>query len=165
MSSHHISLANGWTAEFTNQGEFRMGAEAWNLLLLGPEQQSIQYFTQQIVLVNDDDGSQARSCISLSEDGAYGYLSAGVEHGWVLDFVHCRIAPHRVRISHHHEGYDESVSLFEQPAFKRVREYIRVTGRFIYLTFPLTPDEDFPGVWEEYQQIRRRQLDELYFSN
>ena len=55
--------------------------------------------------------------------------------------------------------------MYEQPAFKRAREYISVTGKHIYLTFPFTKDEDFPKVWEEYLLIRRRQLDEIYFRN
>ncbi|KTC36398.1 hypothetical protein AO265_39755 [Pseudomonas sp. ABAC61] len=126
MTRHTLSLANGWTAEFVEQGEFRMGAVGWNLQLHGPEQQTIGYFKTQIVLVNDEDGERARKAISLSE---------------------------------------KSISLSEQPAYKRVREYIRVIGWFIYLTFPLTRDEDFPKVWEEYLVIRRRQLDELYFRN
>ena len=62
-------------------------------------------------------------------------------------------------------SYDEYISLLEQPAYKRVREYISVIGRTVYLTFPFTRDEDFPKVWEEYLVIRRRQLDELYFRN
>jgi hypothetical protein len=66
---------------------------------------------------------------------------------------------------HRHDGYDESISMYEQPAFKRARQYISVTGKHIYLTFPFTKDEDFPNVWEEYLLIRRRQLDELYFRN
>ena len=44
MTTHRISLANGWTAEYTEQGEFRMGAVGWNLQLRGPEQQAIRYF-------------------------------------------------------------------------------------------------------------------------
>ncbi|MDS9874243.1 hypothetical protein RMI40_05220 [Pseudomonas protegens] len=165
MTTHRISLANGWTAEFTEQGEFRMGAVDWNLQLRGPEQQAIRYFESQIVLVNDEDGVQARKAISLSEDGVYGYLGSDMSHGWVIDFSRCMIAPHRVTISHYHYAYDEYISLLEQPAYKRVREYISVSGRTYYLTFPLTRDEDFPKVWEEYLVIRRRQLDELYFRN
>ena len=38
-------------------------------------------------------------------------------------------------------------------------------GKYIYLTLPLTKDEDFPKVWDEYLSIRRRQLDELCFRN
>lgn len=165
MNKHQISLSNGWIAEFENQGEFRMSAEGWNLVLQGPDQRSIQYFRDKIIVVNDDDGTQAKSCIRLSDDGVYGYLSTGLDQGWVIDFARGMIAPHRVSISHSHDGYDESISMFEQPAFKRAREYISVTGKYIYLTFPLTKDEDFPKVWEEYLRIRRRQLDELYFRN
>ncbi|MGC5703356.1 hypothetical protein J4P02_24465 [Pseudomonas sp. NFXW11] len=165
MNSHRITLANGWTAEFTEQGEFRMGAIAWNLQLHGPEQQRIAYFGEQIVLVNDEDGSRAQQCLSLSEDGVYGYLRTDLDHAWVIDFSRCMIAPHRETIYHYHHAYDESVSLNEQPAYKRVRQYIQVIGRFIYLTFPFTRDEDFPKVWAEYLAIRRRQLDELYFRN
>lgn len=74
------------------------------------------------------------------------------------------IAPHRVTIRHHHDAYDETLALYEQPAFKRARQYISVVGKHIYLTFPLTRDEDFPNLWEEYLAIRKRQLDELYFA-
>lgn len=165
MTSRKISLANGWVAEFANQGEFRMDAQGWNMLLQGPNNQAIHYFHDKIVLVNDDDGALAQSCISLSSDGAYGYLSTALNHGWVIDFARGMIAPHRVTLAHHHEGYDEHLSLYEQPAFKRAREYIRLTDRLIYLTFPLTKDQDFPQVWEQYLLIRRRQLDELYFRN
>ncbi|WP_259740209.1 hypothetical protein [Pseudomonas brassicacearum] len=162
---HRITLPNGWIAEFENQGEFRMSAEGWNLVLRGPNQKSIQYFKDKIIVVNDDDGTQAKSCIRLSSDGVHGYLTTGLDQGWVIDFARCMIAPHRVQIHHHHDGYDESISMYEQPAFKRTREYISVTGMYIYLTFPFTKDEDFPKIWEEYLQIRRRQLDELYFRN
>ncbi|MBP5948381.1 MULTISPECIES: hypothetical protein [Pseudomonas] len=165
MNTRQITLANGWTATFENNGEFHMGAEGWSLLLQGPDNRMIQYFADQIVLVNDEDGTQANSCIRLSSDGVYGYLSTAVDNCWVIDFARGMIAPHRVSIRHHHDAYDESVALFEQPAFKRARQYISVVGRYIYLTFPLTRDEDFPKVWDEYLSIRRRQLDELYFRN
>ena len=85
MTNHRIELSNGWIAEFANQGEFRMDAEGWNLVLHGPQGQSIQYFNDQIVLVNDDDGTQAKACLQLSEDGVYGYLSTSVGTGWVID--------------------------------------------------------------------------------
>lgn len=164
-NTRQIPLANGWIAEFKNQGEFRMGAEGWSLVLHGPHNACIQYFKDQIVVVNDDDGALAESCISLSSDGVYGYLSTGLNHGWVIDFARSMIAPHRITLAHHHDAYDEHLALYEQPAFKRAREYIRVTDRLIYLTFPLTKDQDFPEVWAQYLLIRRRQLDELYFRN
>ncbi|MHA3736981.1 hypothetical protein ACXR0M_15120 [Pseudomonas sp. Eth.TT006] len=165
MNKHQIALTNGWTATFENIGEFRMGAEGWSLLLQGSDDRSIRYFADQIVLVNDDDGTQANSCMQLSDDGVYGYLSTTMDSGWVIDFAQCMIAPHRVSIRHHHDAYDESVAVYEQPAFKRARQYISVIGRHIYLTFPLTKDEDFPKIWEEYLSLRKRQLDELYFRN
>ncbi|VVQ05584.1 hypothetical protein [Pseudomonas fluorescens] len=165
MNKHQITLTNGWTATFDNNGEFRMGAEGWSLSLQGPDGRNIHYFADQIVLVNDDDGTQANSCLHLSTDGVYGYLSTAVDSCWVIDFSRCMIAPHRVNIRHYHDTYDESVAAYEQPAFKRTRQYISVVGKYIYLTFPLTKDEDFPKVWEEYLSIRRRQLDELYFRN
>lgn len=83
----------------------------------------------------------------------------------MIDFARGMIAPHRIDIRHYHAGYDESVAVTEQPTFKRARQYIQVTGKFIYLTFPFNREEDFPAVWEEYLSIRRRQLDELYFRN
>lgn len=165
MSTHTIELANGWIAAFANQGEFRMGAEGWNLVLHGPGDQSIHYFSDQVVLVNDDDGTHAKACIQLSEDGVYGYLSTALSTGWVIDFARGMLAPHRIDIRHYHERYDESIALHEQPAFKRARQYIQVKGRFVYLTFPLTREQDFPDVWAQYVAIRRRQLDELYFCN
>jgi len=91
MERHRVRLRNGWTADFQNQGEFRMGAETWNMLLSGPGSMAIRHFENEIVLVNDRDGFQARSCIKLSEDGHRGYLSTGVEAHWVLDFERCRI--------------------------------------------------------------------------
>lgn len=165
MNTHTITLANGWVANFENQGEFRMSAESWNLVLHGPDQRTLRYFDDQIVLVNDEDGTQASSCIRLSSDGVYGYLGTALGHGWVIDFARGMIAPHRIDIRHYHAGYDESVAVTEQPTFKRARQYIQVTGKFIYLTFPFNREEDFPAVWEEYLSIRRRQLDELYFRN
>ena len=165
MNKHVITLANGWTATFENNGEFRMDAEGWGLHLQGPDDRSIQYFADQIIVVNDDEGTQAQSCIRLSSDGVYGYLSTGMDSSWVIDFARVMIAPHRMNIHHHHDAYDEGISLYEQPAFKRARQYIQVVGKFIYLTFPLTKVQDFPAVWNEYISIRRRQLDELYFRN
>lgn len=165
MTNHRIELSNGWIAEFANQGEFRMDAEGWNLVLHGPQGQSIQYFNDQIVLVNDDDGTQAKACLQLSEDGVYGYLSTSVGTGWVIDFARGMLAPHRVDIRHYHDVYDESIALTEQPAFQRARQYIQVKGRFVYLTFPFIREAEFPKVWEQYVAIRRRQLDELYFRN
>ncbi|MFJ2710774.1 hypothetical protein ACIOZM_07755 [Pseudomonas sp. NPDC087346] len=165
MNKHVVTLSNGWTATFENNGEFRMGAEGWGLLLQGPDNKTIQYFTDQIILVNDDDGTRANACIHLSTDGNYGYFCTAVDSCWVIDFKCAMIAPHRVSIHHYHEVYDESIALYEQPAFKRVRQYISVIGKHIYLTFPFTKDEDFPKVWNEYVSIRRRQLDELYFRN
>ena len=165
MNKRQITLANGWTATFENRGEFRMGAEGWGLVLQGPDNRTIQYFADQIILVNDEDGTQASSCIRLSSDGVYGYLSAAINSCWVIDFARGMIAPHRASIYHYHHAYDESISHYEQPAFKRERQYISVVGMHIYLTFPLTRDEDFPKVWDEYLSIRRRQLDELYFRN
>jgi hypothetical protein len=165
VNKHTTTLPNGWIAEFENKGEFRMSAEGWDLVLRGPGQKSIEYFKDKIIVVNDDDGAQSQSCIRLSSDGVYGYLTTGTGNGWVLDFARAMIAPHRVDIYHSHDRYDESISIYEQPAFKRARQYISVTGKYIYLTFPFTKDEDFPKVWDEYLLIRRRQLDELYFRN
>ncbi|MDH2077048.1 hypothetical protein [Pseudomonas atacamensis] len=164
MNTRQITLANRWTATFQNIGEFRMGVEGWGLLLQGPNNQTIKYFADQIVLANDEDGNQANTCILLSGDGVYGYLRTAIDGDWVIDFARGMIAPHRVTIRHHHDAYDESLSLYEQPAFKRARQYVSVVGKHIYLTFPLTRDEDFPNLWEEYLAIRKRQLDELYFA-
>ncbi|WP_231669726.1 hypothetical protein [Pseudomonas lini] len=115
MNKHRITLSNGWIAEFENQGEFRMSAEGWNLTLKGPDQKSIQYFNDKIVIVNDDNGAQAKSCIRLSNDGVYGYLSTGLDHGWVIYFARGMIAPHRVSISHRHDGYDEASRCTNNP--------------------------------------------------
>lgn len=130
MNTHTFTLANGWVATFENQGEFRMSAESWNLVLHGPDQRAIRYFHDQIVLVNDEDGAQASRCIRLSSDGVHGYLDTALGHGWVIDFARGMIAPHRIDIRHYHERYDESVSVTEQPTFKRARQYIQVTGKF-----------------------------------
>ncbi|PMW93491.1 hypothetical protein C1X59_29745 [Pseudomonas sp. FW215-R2] len=165
MNCHKITLPNDWIAEFNNTGEFHMGAEGWGLLLTGPNQNRINYFNDQVVLVNDDEGVHARSCIRLSDNGVYGYLTTAVDSSWVIDFSRGMIAPHRISIHQRHDGYDETVSVHEQPAFKRTRQYLSVSGKHIYLTFPFTRDEDFPTVWEEYLSIRRRQIDELYFRN
>jgi hypothetical protein len=156
-------LSNGWTAEFTNRGEFRMSAEGWNMLLSGPSQRRIRYFENEIVLVNDNDGTAAQSCIQLSDDGKHGYLTTGLEFGWVIDFAQGMIAPHRVYISHH-QG-EKCLSAYEQPAFRRTQEYVRIPGKLIYITFPFCKDEEFPRVWSEYLEVRRRQLDELYFKD
>lgn len=131
------------------------------MLLLSPDNRRIQYFMNEIVLVNDEDGSQAQSCIQFSKDQKYGYLTTGLEFGWVIDFSRYAFAPHRVYISHHNG--DKYLSAFEQPAFKRTQEYVTIAGKLIYLTFPFCTDEDFPRVWAEYLEIRKRQLDETYF--
>jgi len=157
-----VSLSNGWTAEFTNQGEFRMSAEGWNMLLSSPDHRHIRYFEKEIVLVNDDDGTLAQSCILLSDDGKHSYLTTGLEHGWVIDFARGMIAPHRVYIRHRHG--EKHLSAYEQPAFKQSQEYVTIGGKLIYITFPFCTDEDFPRVWADYMEIRRRQLEEVYFK-
>lgn len=162
METRNWTLSNGWTAEFTNLGEFRMSTEGWDMLLTGPDGQSIHFFQKRIVLVNDYDGKQAKSCIQLSDDGKYGYLTDGLEGAWVLDFLRCMVAPHRFYI-HHHQG-DKSVAAFEQPAFRRTQEYVRISGKLIYITFPFCSDVDLPTMLADYIAVRKRQLDELYFS-
>lgn len=156
-----VALSNGWNAEFENRGEFRMSTEGWNMLLYNPDHRKIRYFEREIVLVNDYDGTQAQSCIQLSDDGKHGYLTTGLEFGWVIDFTRCMIAPHRVYISHH-QG-EKYVSAYEQPAFRRTQEYVTISGKLIYITFPFCKDEDFPDVWKDYLKVRRRQLVEIYF--
>lgn len=163
MEKRIVSLSNGWTAEFQNLGEFRMSAEGWNMLLSGPDEKKIRFFEKEIVLVNDYDGTQAQSCLRLSEDGNHAYLSTGLEFGWVIDFARCMITPHRVYISHHHG--EKYISAYEQPAFRRTQEYVTISGELIYITFPFCTDTEFPRVWGDYLEIRRRQLDELYFRN
>jgi len=96
MNTRQITLANQWTATFQNIGEFRMGVEGWGLLLQGPDNQTIKYFADQIVLANDEDGNQANTCILLSVDGVYGCLHTAVDGVWVIDFARGMIAPHRV---------------------------------------------------------------------
>ncbi len=162
MEKRTVQLSNGWTAEFTNRGEFRMASEGWNMLLLGQNGSRIRYFEDEIVLVNDYDGSQAQSCIQLSDDGKHGYLTTGLEFAWIIDFGRCMISPHRVYISHHHG--DKYVSAYEQPAYRKTQEYVTVGGKLIYITFPFCDDKDFSRVWTEYLEIRRRQLDETYFK-
>lgn len=157
-----VSLANGWTAEFANQGEFRMSMEGWNMLLSGPDHRRIRHFEKEIVLVNDFDGTQAQSCLRLSDDGNHAYLTSGLEFAWVIDFPRCMFAPHRAYISHH-QG-EKYVSAYEQPALRRTQEYVTISGKLIYITFPFCTDEGFPRVWTEYLEIRKRQLDELYFK-
>ncbi len=158
-----VALSNGWNAEFENRGEFRMSTEGWSMFLSNPDQRKIRYFEREIVLVNDHDGTQARSCIRLSDDGKHGYLTTGLEFGWIIDFARCMITPHRVYISHH-QG-EKYISAYEQPAFKRTQEYVTISGKLIYITFPFCKDEDFPRVWADYLEVRRRQLDELYFRD
>lgn len=158
-----VALSNGWNAEFENRGEFRMSTEGWSMLLFGPDHRKIRYFAREIVLVNDHDGTQAQSCIELSDDGKNGYLTTGLEFGWVIDFAQGMIAPHRVYISHH-QG-EKYISLYEQPAFRRTQEYVRISGKLIYITFPFCKDDDFPCFWADYMEVRRRQLDELYFRD
>jgi hypothetical protein len=155
-------LANGWTADFTYLGEFRMSCEGWDMQLRGPKGQAIHYFQKRVVLVNDFDGQHARSCIRLSDDGKYGYLTDDLEGAWILDFAKCMFAPYRFYI-HHHQG-EKYISAFEQPAFKRAQEYVTIAGKLMYVTFPFCSDEDFPRIWEDYLHVRRRQLNELYFN-
>lgn len=162
MDKRIVSLVNGWTAEFANQGEFRMSSEAWNMLLCGPAHRRIRHFEEEIVLVNDHDGAQVRSCIRLSDDGKYAYLTTGLEFAWVIDFSRCAFAPYRVYISHHQD--DKHISVYEQPAFRRAQEYVTISGKLIYITFPFCTDEEFPRVWTQYQDIRKRQIAELYFK-
>jgi hypothetical protein len=162
MKNKTVLLSNGWTAEFVNKGEFRMSTEGWSLLLSGPNNRMIRYFEKEIVLVNDYDGKQAESCIQLSEDGKHGYLITGLQFAWVIDFAQGMIAPHRVYILHH-QG-EKHLSAYEQPAFGQMQEYVRISGKLIYITFPYCKDEEFPGVWAKYLGVRRQQLDELYFK-
>jgi len=163
MNTNTVLLANGWTAVFTNRGEFRMGAEAWVMLLIGPDHRQIKFFETEIVLVNDNNGKLAQSCIELSDDGRHGYLTTGLDHGWVIDFTRSMIAPHRVYLSHHQgENY---LQAYEQPVFKRTQEYVRIANRLIYITFPFCKDEEFTRIWADYIEIRKRQLDEVYFKD
>ena len=162
MKNRIVALSNGWTAEFTNLGEFKMSCEGWDMLLVGPDGQSIRYFQKRVVLVNDDDGKQAQSCIQLSDDGKHGYLTDGLDGAWVLDFERRMVAPHRLYI-HHHQG-DKYVSAFEQPTFRCAREYVTISGKLIYITFPFCAGTDLPAILGDYIVLRKRQLDELYFS-
>jgi hypothetical protein len=162
MEKKIVPLPNGWTATFANQGEFRMSTEGWNLLLSGPAHRRINYFEKEIVLVNDYDGMQAESCIRLSDDGNHGYLTTGLEFAWVIDFARCMLSPHRVYISHHRG--DKYLSAYEQPAFRQTQEYVTISGKLIYITFPFSTDEEFPRVWAHYLESRKRQLEELYFA-
>ncbi len=162
MEKRTIQLSNGWTAEFTNRGEFRMASEGWNMLLLGPNESRIRHFENEIVLVNDSDGTQAQACIRLSDDRKHGYLTTGLEFAWVIDFERGMFTPHRAYISHHHGS--KYVSAYEQPAYRKTQEYVTIGGKLIYITFPFCSDDDFPRVWTEYLDIRRRQLDQTYFK-
>ncbi len=139
-----------------------MGCVGWDMILNGPEGQTMRYFHDKIVLVNDHDGQKAQSCIELSDDGNHGYLTDDMGGAWVLDFARCMIAPHRLSISHH-QG-DKYLTAFEQPAFRRTQEYARIRGRLIYITFPFCSDEDISGALDDYIRVRRQQLDALYFD-
>src|SRR5690606_40699636 len=66
--------------------------EGWGLLLQGPDNRTIKYFADQIVLANDEDGNQANTCILLSVDGVYGCLRTAVYGDWVIDFARGMIA-------------------------------------------------------------------------
>lgn len=160
--NHTTALPNGWKAEFSYLGEIRMSTEGWDMLLSGPDGQYIRYFQKRVVLVNDYNGEQAQSCIQLSDDGKYGYLKDGLEGAWVLDFARCMVAPHRFYI-HHNQG-DKYVSAFEQPAYRRAREYVTVAGKLIYITFPFCSDAELPNMLGDYLAVRKRQLVELYFT-
>jgi hypothetical protein len=162
MEKRLVTLSNGWNAEFINRGEFRMSSEKWSLLLTGPDLKRIGFFEKEIVLVNDFDGTQAESCIRLSDDGRHAHLTTGLEFAWVLDFQRCMFAPHRVYISHRQA--ENCVLVYELPAFRRTQEFVTISGKIVYITFPFCTGDDFPRAWAEYLDVRRRQLDELYFK-
>ena len=162
METKKTTLPNGWVAEFTNKGEFRMASEGWDMLLFGPDEKTIKYFKDKIVLVNDYDSNQAQSCIELSDDERYGLLSDGLDQKWIIDFNECKIAPFRVYISHHQKS--KYISAFEQPAYKKAQSYVTISGQLLYITFPFYADVEFPKIWDEYVSKRREQLDELYFA-
>lgn len=161
-TSHKVTLANKWTCEFSNRGEFAMGCEYWGMILYGPNGESIFYFQDKIVVVNDFNGKKSKSCIELSNDGNYGYLRDDTQESWVIDFKHCKIAPHRIYIRHQKD--DQSVSVFEQPAFRMAQEYIEFSSKKVYLTFPFYRDDEMQKIWDEYVSIRNKQIEELYFK-
>jgi hypothetical protein len=166
-SDHNVILTNGWSARFAHKGEFKMGCDYWDLELLSPADSRISFFVNKIVLVNDWDGSSAKECISLTEDGRKGYLRDGLEGAWVIDFECRLLAPHRWHVHHSKQGDSSrrsmSVAAYEQPCYKGFRDYLTVAGKLIYLTFPLSPERELESEINQYLSIRRRQLEEVYW--
>ena len=69
MESRTVELSNGWSAIFTNRGEFRMGTEGWGMLLSGPNGDHIRFFDDQLIVANDHDGERAASCLKVFGQG------------------------------------------------------------------------------------------------
>ena len=139
-----------------------MSSDYWDLVLTNSSGDEITYFEDKIILVNDYDGQLADSCLKLSDEGNYGYLSDSLEGKWVIDFDTLKIAPHRWYI--HYSYGDEHLSAYEQPTFRQARHYVRMKNELIYLTFPFTDIDEIDRVIEEYLEIRKEQLTKTYFG-
>ena len=161
MNDYKIVLDNKWTATFKYKGEFRMASEFWDLELTSPENVTISYFKNKIVLVNDFDGGCSKNCIEISKDGQFGFMHDGLQGEWVIDFKSLKIAPYRWYIHHDKDG--KYLAHYEQPAYLMAREYVQMPNKLIYLTFPLTEIDQLDQVLSEYLDLRKRQLEDTYF--
>ena len=162
LEDYNIELPNGWSALFRYKGEFRMGCDGWDLILSHTSGESIDYFTNSPVLVNDYDGSSANNAIKVSNEPNFIVINTDLDSRWVLNLSDRTIAPVLFRIHHNVKG--KYLSALEQPCYKAAQEYIQLKGELVYLTFPLTPVATFKDVFEDYLEIRKRQLEETYFA-
>ncbi len=167
--SYKLTLHNGWMATFSGGREFRMGAYRWGLILFSPDGKRIGYLGNDLILVNSKgivEENEMLSSVVVSEDGKYGHI-IGAYSEWIVDFENCKIAPYRISIDHRHKKEFEDVlvvNVFEQPAYKGANEHLNIKDKHFYITFPFGTDEEIKNTMDEYLEIRRRQLDEVYFN-
>ena len=162
MKDYKIKLKNGWVANFTYKGEFKMACEYWDLFLTGPNQEEFSFFKNKIVLVNDYDGTLAEKAIQISTDSKYAYLNTGEDEAWVISFDDGKISPHRLYIRHNLRS--KYLSAYERPAYKGAQEYVQLKNKLIYLTFPFLGGKEMDEKLNEYLAIRRKQLESTYFA-
>jgi hypothetical protein len=159
-SNYTEVLPNGWTATFKYLGEFKMGCDYWGMHL-ALNNDSINYFDKKIVLINDYNSESIKKAIRFDRSGIFAKISI-FEEEYIIDFS--RLAMTCLKINITCNKGNNYVTVVDQPAMDRARNYVTVDENMIYCTFPFVEIYRFNKVMDAYLEERREQIMELYFK-
>jgi len=160
MSFSRLALSNSpaYTATTVGLGEFRMGCDAYGLVV-SSARGTFRALEAAPVFVGNEDTDKA---LELSTCDRY-LIVGGAFATYVLDLEDTSISLFKVtirkRIRSENPYEDFSVWSEENPIYQKHNLHLNgKSGRHYFLQFPFVRDEDFNASFDIYHALRVRQI-------